>query len=145
MADYRPGQVIGLLDGRQATVRFVGSTHFAPGDWIGVELDEATGKNDGTVQGERYFDCEHGFGMFIRPSAVAAIVASEPPKRESRQLSKTSGSGTPGSRSQSGSGSGTTALKRISGLSSTASKRPSVSAGGSPAPRVAPTPRNLRV
>jgi dynactin 1 len=82
MADVSPGQVVGLLDGRHGTVRFVGSTHFAAGDWIGLELDEPTGKNDGSVLGERYFDCEHGFGMFIRPSAVKSI-SDPPPKRES--------------------------------------------------------------
>lgn len=145
MADLSPGQVINLLDGRLATVRFVGSTHFAAGDWIGVELDEATGKNDGSVQGERYFDCEHGFGMFIRPSVVSSIVApSEPPKRESRQLSRVTANGALPGRSQSGSLSGMSAAKRMSGISATGAKRQGVTASPSPAPRAAPT-RNIRV
>jgi dynactin 1 len=144
MADLSPGQVINLLDGRQATVRFIGSTHFASGDWIGVELDEASGKNDGSVQGERYFDCEHGFGMFIRPSAVSSIVGpSEAPKRESRQLSRVTANG-PTGRSQSGSASGPSAAKRMSGISATGVKGQSVTASPSPAPRAAPT-RNIRV
>ncbi|KAL1965506.1 hypothetical protein VTN77DRAFT_5589 [Rasamsonia byssochlamydoides] len=148
MADLSPGQVVSLLDGRQATVRFVGSTHFAPGEWIGVELDEPTGKNDGSVQGERYFDCEHGFGMFIRPSAVAAVIApSEQPRRESKQLSKPGGNGAPAGRSQSGSASGpSSAVKRTSGsLSSTAPKRNSASGPStSSASRAAPSSRTPR-
>lgn len=141
MADLSPGQVVSLLDGRQATVRFVGSTHFAPGDWVGVELDEPTGKNDGSVQGERYFDCEPGFGMFIRPSAVAAVIGPrEPQKRDSKQLSKAGSNGAPAGRSQSGSVSGSSAIKRTSG---TVPKRPSVSAA-SASPKAAPT-RNVRV
>ncbi|ODV88418.1 hypothetical protein CANCADRAFT_4555 [Tortispora caseinolytica NRRL Y-17796] len=51
-------------------VRFEGTTQFAPGTWIGVELRTADGKNDGSVAGVRYFDCRPGYGVFLRPSAL---------------------------------------------------------------------------
>ncbi|TGJ81742.1 hypothetical protein E0Z10_g7034 [Xylaria hypoxylon] len=57
MSEIAVGQYIRLSDGRNAIVRFVGQTHFAVGDWVGVELEDDSGKNDGTIQGERYFDC----------------------------------------------------------------------------------------
>ncbi|KAH7021121.1 dynactin [Microdochium trichocladiopsis] len=78
MSDIQVGQTIRLNDGRTAIVRFVGQTHFAPSEWIGVELEDDSGKNDGAVQGERYFDCPPGRGMFVRPTAVAAIQAAPP-------------------------------------------------------------------
>ncbi|KAK5136854.1 hypothetical protein LTR08_001776 [Meristemomyces frigidus] len=74
------GQQIELNDGRVATVRFAGTTSFQLGDWIGVELDEATGKNDGSVKGERYFECEPGYGMFLRPTGVRRVVEDVKPK-----------------------------------------------------------------
>lgn len=74
------GQVIELSDGRLATVRYVGQPHFAAGDWVGVELDDDSGKNDGSVQGERYFECDMGRGMFVRPAAVTIIEQAPPPK-----------------------------------------------------------------
>lgn len=36
------------------TVRYVGTTGFAKGEWAGVELDEPLGKNDGAVAGTRF-------------------------------------------------------------------------------------------
>jgi CAP-Gly domain-containing linker protein 1 len=35
-------------------LRFMGTTEFATGEWAGVELDDAMGKNDGTVGGKRF-------------------------------------------------------------------------------------------
>ena len=67
------GHIVRLQDGTCGIIRFAGQPHFAPGDWVGVELETSTGKNDGSVQGERYFDCKMGHGMFLRPRAVTVI------------------------------------------------------------------------
>lgn len=79
MAELAVGQVVELKDGVLGTVRFVGQTHFAAGDWVGVELEDGGGKNDGSVQGERYFECEMGRGMFVRPTIVVRIVEQPAP------------------------------------------------------------------
>lgn len=39
----------------RGVVAFVGGALFAPGKWVGVVLDEAKGKNNGTVKGKSYF------------------------------------------------------------------------------------------
>ncbi len=71
-----------LLTGRAAgTVRFFGDVGFADGKWVGVELDKpGTGRNDGSVDGTRYFDLEAhadadpaeaaASAVFVRPEAV---------------------------------------------------------------------------
>ncbi|XP_063042808.1 dynactin subunit 1a [Engraulis encrasicolus] len=61
-------EVIGK--GERGTVAYVGATLFATGKWVGVILDEAKGKNDGTVQGKRYFTCEENHGIFVRQSQI---------------------------------------------------------------------------
>ncbi|KAA8644146.1 putative dynactin [Aspergillus tanneri] len=137
MADLSTGHVVTLTDGRQATVRFVGTTHFAAGDWVGIELNEPTGKNDGAVQGERYFDCEPGYGMFVRLSAIAAVVRQ--PVREAKPTAKGNTNVPPPSRgrAQSGVAAGSTGIKKPGSVPATNSKRHSTSpASPTPASKV---------
>jgi len=56
--------------GKRGIVRFIGETSFSPGTWVGMELETADGKNDGSVQGVRYFDVPANHGLFVRASQV---------------------------------------------------------------------------
>ncbi|KAK4049711.1 hypothetical protein OIV83_003986 [Microbotryomycetes sp. JL201] len=71
-AALRVGQRVQVSAG-VGHVRFVGQTSFAAGKWVGVELDAAGGKNDGSVNGTRYFDTQALHGVFVRPSQVKVI------------------------------------------------------------------------
>ncbi|XP_017116714.1 restin homolog isoform X16 [Drosophila elegans] len=60
------GQRVWLGGLRPGQIAYIGETHFAPGEWAGVVLDEPNGKNDGCVSGKRYFQCEPKRGIFSR-------------------------------------------------------------------------------
>jgi dynactin complex subunit len=62
--------------GRNGTVIFLGRTQFADGDWAGVVLDTADGKNDGSIDGIRYFECEPKYGIFCRPGKLVRVTPS---------------------------------------------------------------------
>ncbi|MCJ1283481.1 hypothetical protein MMC26_002810 [Xylographa opegraphella] len=125
---FAVGQTVELQDGRTAIVRFLGNTHFAAGDWMGVELSDATGKNDGSVQGQRYFDCKSGHGMFVRPG-VAALVDELTPRPSKKVEGNLNGAASKPRQSTALAGG----HKRQSILDSTARKRQSIN-GGSPTP-----------
>ena len=60
--------------GRRGTVRYLGAIEEIKGGewgvWVGVELDEPTGRNDGSVEGKKYFECGPQYGVFVRPERV---------------------------------------------------------------------------
>ncbi|KAL8653634.1 MAG: hypothetical protein Q9210_001986 [Variospora velana] len=129
LSDFKVGQTVELQDGQTATVQFKGNTHFAAGAWIGVVLDDATGKNDGSVQGQRYFDCLPGHGMFLRPT-VLSILEQPTPKANGRSHSKYNAEGIKSVQNVvSGKG-----LREIT-VDPADARRQSINAG-SPTPRV---------
>ena len=70
-AKWQIGQRVKLSDGRLAIIRYIGDLHFSTGEWIGVELEDSSGKNDGCAKGQRYFKCAQGHGMFLRSTMIA--------------------------------------------------------------------------
>ncbi|KAJ4356241.1 uncharacterized protein N0V89_004271 [Didymosphaeria variabile] len=66
----------------RGTIRYIGEVA-VPGqegiEFVGIELPGATGKNDGSVQGERYFQCPPMHGLFAARDKVTKIIAQPRP------------------------------------------------------------------
>lgn len=118
-----PGQTVQLSDGRMATLRFVGPTLFSHGVWVGVELPDDGGKNDGSVGGERYFDCEMGHGMFLRPMAVRVVADAPPQQRQQPQALPPASPGPARGAGAATAGLGTRKPSRPSSLLASGSNR----------------------
>ncbi|XP_029350325.1 CAP-Gly domain-containing linker protein 3 isoform X4 [Echeneis naucrates] len=74
--ELRLGERVLVVGQRTGVVQFYGKTSFAPGLWLGIELDKPSGKNDGSVGGVRYFNCPPKHGVFAPPSRVQRIHGS---------------------------------------------------------------------
>ena len=70
---YQLGQRVLVGNAVAGTICYVGYTHFAEGLWIGVELESPKGRNDGSIDGHRYFSCEPKCGLFAPPWKVTVI------------------------------------------------------------------------
>ncbi|XP_075719564.1 CAP-Gly domain-containing linker protein 4 isoform X2 [Rhinoderma darwinii] len=81
-----------LIAGQKVgTLRYCGNAQFATGQWAGIEMDEADGKNDGSVCGVQYFKCSPKHGIFAPLSKIRRAI--EPMKTFIRSSSnKTTGS-----------------------------------------------------
>ncbi|XP_056359879.1 CAP-Gly domain-containing linker protein 1 isoform X3 [Oenanthe melanoleuca] len=75
--DFRVGERVWVNGNKPGFIQFLGETQFAPGQWAGIVLDEPIGKNDGSVAGVRYFQCEPLRGIFTRPSKLTRKVVTE--------------------------------------------------------------------
>ncbi|XP_066122915.1 CAP-Gly domain-containing linker protein 4 isoform X2 [Saccopteryx bilineata] len=70
------GERVLVVGQRVGTIRFFGTTNFAPGYWYGIELEKPHGKNDGSVGGVQYFSCSPRYGIFAPPSRVQRVMDS---------------------------------------------------------------------
>uniref|UniRef100_A0A8D2M4S7 CAP-Gly domain containing linker protein 1 n=1 Tax=Zonotrichia albicollis TaxID=44394 RepID=A0A8D2M4S7_ZONAL len=75
--DFRVGERVWVNGNKPGFIQFLGETQFAPGQWAGIVLDEPIGKNDGSVAGVRYFQCEPLRGIFTRPSKLSRKALTE--------------------------------------------------------------------
>ena len=58
---------------RIGTVKYVGPIQGYSGDWVGVDWDNGDGRNDGSVNGVRYFQAKSdNSASFVRPKNLAA-------------------------------------------------------------------------
>jgi len=69
---------------KNAKVAYVGGIEGAKGVWVGVILDEPSGKNDGSAKGKRYFTCEPNHGLFVRAEKVIPKSAVKESKQEQK-------------------------------------------------------------
>ncbi|KAJ8287124.1 hypothetical protein GJAV_G00047920 [Gymnothorax javanicus] len=74
--NFQVGERVWVNGNKPGFVRFLGETQFAPGQWAGIVLDDPIGKNDGSVAGVRYFQCEDLRGIFTRPSKLSRLATT---------------------------------------------------------------------
>ncbi|KAL6463431.1 hypothetical protein MHYP_G00278220 [Metynnis hypsauchen] len=70
VGDFVVGERVWVNGVKPGCIAYLGETQFAPGQWAGVVLNEPVGKNDGSVGGVRYFECQPLQGIFTRPSKL---------------------------------------------------------------------------
>ena len=68
--------------GRRGVIRWIGELEKGDinrgGYWVGIALDEPSGKNDGSYKGIKFFSCPMNYGIFARgPNVVVGDFPEE--------------------------------------------------------------------
>lgn len=77
-----------LANGKHGVLAFLGTTQFAKGNWAGIILDSLEGKNNGSVNGVQYFDCEPNRGLFAKQEKIKFVSKGAPPSSHQPQPAK---------------------------------------------------------
>lgn len=104
VGDFVVGERVWVNGVKPGSIAYLGETQFAPGQWAGVVLNDLVGKNDGSVGGVRYFECQPLQGIFTRPSKL---------NRQPDGTDGQSGDSSATQNSQSQSGGGGTGGQRV--------------------------------
>ncbi|XP_072911082.1 uncharacterized protein [Hemitrygon akajei] len=76
---------------KSGTARYVGhldSSGMANAVFVGVELDEPSGKHDGVFEGKRYFQCYENFAIFVPVHEIFYVINRKPKKSISPPASR---------------------------------------------------------
>lgn len=66
-------RVLNIEGERRGAVKFIGRIKQLDDEeqiWIGVEFDEPLGRNDGSIDGKKYFEAKPKHGSFLKPKQV---------------------------------------------------------------------------
>ena len=98
--DYKVGDSLVFLR-MNAIIRYIGTYHEKPGTWIGIEVDVPKGKNNGTIQGVKYFECKPNHGFFLSTETFLKALKQNAHKSEKKpEQAQTDGSKLKPSRSK---------------------------------------------
>jgi len=81
-ASLMVGQTVWVDGTKRGRIAYIGEVHFTKGEMAGVHLDAPVGKNNGTVGGILYFQCEPKRGVFSKLHRLARepMVISDQPE-----------------------------------------------------------------
>jgi len=69
------GHIVNVKSAKcRGVIRYIGPTNFkADFIWYGIQLEEANGKNNGSVDGINYFQCAPKLGLFVKDGKIEII------------------------------------------------------------------------
>lgn len=80
MANLDIGKRVKLVERNvEGKIAYIGPVDTHPGNYYGVILDEAKGKNNGSYKGKTYFTCPDNHGIFVRRNQILGCNSENEP------------------------------------------------------------------